>query len=214
LIGRATVILAVLAAGWVGREDVVRYASRWLGRERPADVELAAGGAASYARRVEAKIVALGQGRFDEVRLSVPELNAWIQGGFAGYFPDYVRDVRAAIEDRDRLQLSGRVTTGQVPGLERLGKAASLLPDTADVSIAGRLDGLAAGRGVYFVQAVQVGALPLPSAVRDQLIIGLRGGRAAELPANALPFELPRFVIDIGVRGDSVFLRRAPSGGG
>jgi hypothetical protein len=58
-----------------------------------------------------------------------------------------------------------------------------------------------------------VGALPLPTAMRDQLLAQLKGGARGDLPTNAVAFELPQFVTDVGVREDLIFLKSSVEGG-
>jgi len=151
--------------------------------------------------------MALGQGDSEEITLSADELNGWITGGLAGYFPDYISGVQSAVED-ERLVLIGDVVVREVPGIERLGPVLAFIGDTADVKLRGRLDGLGPGRGVYFVDDVWIGMLPLPESARDELLMQLKRGAVDGLPVNAVPFLLPQFVADVGVRGNEVFLRR------
>jgi hypothetical protein len=206
-VGCGTLLVAGLVVGWFAREDIADYARKFGAREEPV-VEAAASPGRELARRAEEKVVALGQGEIEEATFDADELNSWIEHGLRGFFPEYISGVAATIEE-DRLQLDGRVAVKGLPGIEGLGPWASLLGDTAKVTVRGRLDGLRPGAGVYYVDDVQVGALPLPDAMRDELLEQLRGGPAGDLPTNAVPFELPRFVTDVGVRGDEVFLRSA-----
>jgi hypothetical protein len=205
LIGCGALLVAGLAVGWFARDDIAGFVSGIVdGSETP--IEAAASSAPAAARRAEDKIVALGQGEYEEATLDAEELNAWIEYGLKGFFPSYISDVAAAIED-ETLVLAGRVALGEVPGIEQLGAWVAFLGDTARVSVRGRLDGLRAGAGVYYVDDVQVGALPLPGAMRDELLTQLKRGSTDGLPTNAVAFELPRFVTDVGVREDYVFLR-------
>jgi hypothetical protein len=205
LIAWSVLIVAGLAVGWYYRDDISRLATTVKERVEP-PVELAASASPELARRAEEKIVALGQGETDEIVLSAAELDSWIEHGLQGFFPEYVSGVTTQVED-DRLVLSGRVAVEGIPGIDDLGPAAALVGDTASVSVRGRLDGLEAGRGVYYVESIYLGPLPMPNGVRDQLLSELKGDGAKGLPANAVAFDLPRFVTDIGVRADGVFLR-------
>ncbi len=206
LIGLGALLVAGAAVGWFAREDIAEFVSGII--ERGETVEASASPSRALARRAEDKIVALGQGELEEAALDADELNAWIEHGLKGFFPAYISDVAAAVED-EKLVLAGRVALKQVPGIERLGSWVAFLGDTARVSVRGRLDGLRPGAGVYFVDDVQVGALPLPDAMRDELLTQLKRGSSGDLPTNALAFELPAFVTDVGVRGDHVFFRGA-----
>jgi hypothetical protein len=206
-IGCGALLVAGLVVGWLARDEIAGFVSGLAGGEETA-VELAEPAGPALARQAERKVIALGQGATEEATLSVEEIEAWIRYGLKGFFPDYVAELSAAIED-ERLVLAGRVAVKQVPGIERLGPAAALLGDTTAVSLRGRLDGLEPGHGVFYVDEIRIGLIPLPAAMRDELLAELRGGPADGLPANAVPFELPEFVTDVGVRGDEVFLRRS-----
>jgi hypothetical protein len=89
-----------------------------------------------------------------------------------------------------------------------MGPAVMLFGDTALVVVRGELDGLAKGWGLYLVDEVKVGLVPLPDAMRDRLLAELKGGAQEGVPSNAVAFLLPDFVTDIGVREDRVYLRR------
>jgi hypothetical protein len=211
LIGCGTLLVAGVVAGWLARDDIASYVSAVVDRSE-APLEASSSSLPDLARRAEDKIVALGQGELDEATLDADELNAWIEYGLKGFFPSYVSDVSAAIEE-EKLVLAGRVALQEVPGIEQLGSWVAFLGDTARVSFSGRLDGLRPGAGVYFVDDVQVGALPLPSAMRDQLLAQLKRGSNGDLPTNAVAFELPQFVTDVGVREDHIFLRSSADRG-
>lgn len=221
IIGSGILLVALAVGIWVKRDEVADFLNRLNGDEIPT-IE-AAGGAASaggtvspeatgpgadLARGVERKIISLGQGRESEIVLTPDELNAWIAHGLKGYFPAYVSDVSAGLEDDERLVLRGRVAMASVPGLEDLDQVARFVGDTAAVQVKGRLDGIAPGRGIYFVEGAQVGPLPLPEPVAHDLIARLRRGAPSDtLPAGALEFELPPFVTDIAIRGGGVHMR-------
>ena len=201
-------VIALAALGWLARDEIGGLVSRALGGAEPNPYETSA----ELAERAENKVVDLGQGAVDEIELSLAELNSWIEYGLKGYFPDFLTEVRADIGEEDRLLLEGRVITRSVPGIERMGPVTMLVGDTADVRVTGRVDGRGAGVGEYRVEQVQVGAVTLPDAWRDQLLAQLRA-RAVQGEANVVVFELPRFVLDIGVREGRLVLRRDPASG-
>lgn len=202
VIGVVTLLVAGLVAAVFYSDDVRHLAARVVpGLEPPAS---AAVGGPELAERVEAKVVALGQGDAEEMKLSAEEVNAWITHGLRGYFPSFLADVTAALAEDD-LTLAGRVIVRQVPGIERLGPMVAFLGDTADVSASGRLDGLEPGRGVFYIDVVRLGAVPLPDQLRDQLLAAIRGSTEG---ANAVSFELPPFVGDLAVREGELVMRR------
>jgi hypothetical protein len=211
MIGSALLLVVLLVVGWIYRGDIERAArgvsARFFDRDQQT-VELAGATPPELAAQAERKIIRLGQGEAEEITLTAEELSGWIEHRLVGYFPKYISDVTASVENGG-LALEGLVATKSVPGLERLGAAAALLPDTAEVKTIGRIDGLEPGRGVYYIESLHIGSLPLPDAWRDDLLAEVKAGADSELPVNAVIFELPPFVTDIGIREDVVFLRRS-----
>lgn len=205
-VGIGAIVAGLALVGWLARDDIVRFVSG-SGSAAADSTAMAAATGRELAREVEAKVIALGQGEGGETTLSTDELDAWIRYRLKGFFPSYVSDVSTAIEGQ-RLVLSGRVALKEVPDIEKMGPAVMLFGDTAMVVARGELDGLTEGRGIYYVDEVRVGVVPLPNAMRDQLLARLKGGEQADVPANAVAFLLPDFVTDVGVREDRVFLRR------
>ncbi|MGD8869520.1 MAG: hypothetical protein PVI01_18020 [Gemmatimonadales bacterium] len=201
----AIVVVALALFGWLARDDIVRFVARGAGEGDSTAMAVAAG--PELADEVEAKVIALGQGESSETTLSTTELNAWIRYRLEGFFPSYISDVSTAIEEQ-RLVLSGRVALKEVPDIGQMGPAVTLFGDTALVVVRGELDGLTKGRGIYYVDEVRVGVVPLPDAMRDQLLARLKGGEQDGVPSNAVAFLLPDFVTDVGVREDRVVLRR------
>ncbi len=204
-------LVALLAVGWLARDEIVSFVSR-ISNDDETAVEAPTGEAddALLARQVEAKVIALGQGDLGEVALDADQVSAWI-GSMHGFLPAYVSDVSAALEE-ERLVLSGRVAIDDVPGSERLGPVTTLLGDTVPVTFRGLLDGLQPGWGVMYVEVLQIGVIPVPDAVRDDVLSQMKGDGASGLPTNAVPFQLPSFVTDVGVRGDSVILKSSRGG--
>ena len=101
-------VVVVLVVGFLKRDELAEF-TRVLDR-REAPVELAdgtAGAAPEIARQAEEKVIALGQGKSEEITLSSEELNGWIQYRLTGFFPDYLSDVRASVGE-EKLSLSGR----------------------------------------------------------------------------------------------------------
>lgn len=209
MITTGAVLLAVAAFAWMKRDEVAGFLHSQFARDE-VTIEAAAitqTSSAEAAKRAERKIIALGRGDTREVQLTPEEIDAWVSQSLKGFFPNYVDGVHASIDDDERLVLTGMVSIRDVPGMDRFGPLIRLVGDTAPVLISGRLDGLAPGRGVYYVEHARVGPLPLPESVREQLLSQLGQETDEWLPAGAVAFELPRFVTDIAVRNGQIYLR-------
>ena len=91
----------------------------------------------------------------------------------------------------DQLRLRARVPIDKLPRVDGLAEAAAFLPDTTELSVAGRLLPLGQGRVAFGVDEVSASRIPLP----DRLISGAlsRMGRRDEagLPADAIALPLP-----------------------
>jgi hypothetical protein len=204
----ATLVVVGLATAWLFRDPLGRLASRVIpGYEVEEGVDSIATGGPQLAGEVDERMVALGRGELEEVTLSERELNAWITYGLKGYFPGYLDRVTANLRSDD-VVLAGRVSVRDVPGIERLGTMAAFLGDTADVAVTGTVDGLAPGRGVFYVEDVRVGAMTLPDPMRDQLLAAIRGRSGNGGGSNAVVFEVPEFVGDVAVHDERLVLRR------
>ncbi len=206
LVGAAILAVAILVLGWMFRDDIRSGIEGALRGSEPAAVA-ESGVAPTDFERAEEKVIALGRGDSTEVALSSDELSGWIRFGLQRLFPDFVSDVDGAIDEDDRIVLSGRVAVERLPEIDRLGPAAALLGDTARVRVRGRVEGLEKGRGLFHVEGIQVGTFPLPEAFREEMLRRIIDERAREgLPANAVPFDLPPFVTDVSVRGGRLVL--------
>ncbi|MEE9155203.1 MAG: hypothetical protein V3U38_01050 [Gemmatimonadota bacterium] len=205
-LGWGALVVALAIVGWIKRDELVHALERARGGPR---IEAAADEVTGpeLARQAENKIVALGQGEMVEAVFSAEELDSWIRYSLAGYFPEFVDDVGAEIDEQQRLVLSGDVAIIEIPGLERLGLVASLVGDTARVRVRGRVDGFSPGRGIYYVDDIQIGPLPLPAELRDYVIANLSEEASDIAPKGALSFELPLFVSDVAIRDGRLHVR-------
>lgn len=208
-------LLALAVGGWMLRGEMNERIDRWLGGGSAESAEVSAAATPEAGRRAEEKVIALGRGERDEIALSETELNGWIRHGLVEFFPDFVSDVAAQMDEQDRLTLAGRLAVADVPGLDELGVPRFLLGDTVPVRVVGRVDGLRPGRGLLHVASIGLGSLTLPDAMRDELVKRFgAGGEAGSdgVPAGAVSFELPEFVADIAVRDRQLILRRSADG--
>ena len=199
-VGCLSLVVGAGVALWLARDPTSALVRGWLGR--PAATVVVAI-APEVADSAESKVRRLEPGR--ELRLSFAEVQSWVTYRVEPALPDYVRDVRVALED-SRLRLDARIETRRVPGAESAGPLVELVGDTAEVTVVGRLDGVGAGRGAYFVERAFVGGLPVPDPLRNRLLAPLRRG-ARGLPPHAVPFPLPPPAWDIAVREGALVLR-------
>ena len=195
------VVLAVVAAvGYLNRDRILGG----LGREGTRS-QVSETASQELADAADAKLNALSTGKSDQVSLSEIELQSLLLFKYRGLLPAFVDSPRVQL-DGEQLRLRARVPVDRLPQLNELGEAASFLPDTTELAVAGRLLPLDRGRAALTVDEVSAARIPLPR----RLVPGAlrRLGRVDEpgLPENAFAVRLPRGVGGAYVRGDSLVL--------
>jgi hypothetical protein len=153
----------------------------------------------------EEKIARLRSGAETRVALSAAELESLLRFRHMGLLPAFVDSPTVRLAD-SRLWLRARVPTDQIPGLDALGRAGELLPDTASVEVSGRLFPLDTTRATFAVDGIQIADIPLPDRLIPGMLQQLGRSENDRLPADALPVPLPPGAQAIYVRGDSLVL--------
>jgi hypothetical protein len=207
LFGTLAVVVVLVAAGlvawWAVGPDVGRHMDRRTGPEpatRTASMEAANAG--------EDKLVRLGMG--DTVRLSTEEVNGLLSHQLAGWVPAALARPGVSLGG-DSLVISGDVATRELPATRELEAVRFLLPDTARVSIAGRLEPLDGGRTAFDVDALTIANVPIPRRVHATLLARLGRSDEPGLAPTAIAFPLPAGVTAARVEAGSLLLVPAPS---
>jgi hypothetical protein len=205
-LGRLVVVLLVLlllGGLWLYRMPLRERFQALTGTE-PEQVERETA-SAQLADGAEEKIGRLRSGAETRVALSAAELESLLRFRHMGLLPAFVDSPTVRLHE-DRLHLRARVPTQRIPGLDGLGRAAELLPDTAPVEVAGRLFPLDTKRATFAVDAIQIANIPLPARMIPSILEQLGRADDEQLPADALPIPLPPGAQAIYVRGDSLVL--------
>jgi hypothetical protein len=205
----ATVVLVAIGFGaYLYREQLVTawHDLRGTGQAVPtASPELA--------QIAEDKIEALRDGSRSSASLSAVELESLLLYRYQGVLPGFLGAPSIELQG-DRLRLRARVPVDMLPDVDGLGPAAAFLPDTTELTIAGRLLPLQPGRVAFAIDDVSAQRFPLPR----RLVPGAldRLGRRDEpgLPRDALALPLPAGAASAYVRGDSLVLLAPPDTGG
>jgi hypothetical protein len=140
-----------------------------------------------------------------EARLSADELNSLIEYRFAGWVPAVLQQPHVALVG-DTVRLAGRVPTAELPELPQLERVRMLLPDTAEVEVAGRLGPLSPGRVAFEVAGVTVSGVPIPARFYPAVLARLGRSDEPGLAPTALPLTLPEGVASARVARDSLIL--------
>jgi hypothetical protein len=194
------VLLLVLAGAWIFRDRIRTAWNDWRGIEQETvtpSPELAAG--------AERKLERLRDGSTPSVSLSAVELESMLLHSYQGILPEFLGAPQVEL-DGDQLRLRTRVPIDKLPRVDGFSDAAAFLPDTTDLSIAGKLIPLDSGRVGFGVDNVSAARVPLP----DRFIVAAlsRLGRRAEpgLPADAIAIRLPPGAAAAYIRRDSLVL--------
>jgi hypothetical protein len=207
-IGCAVVLLAVLAAAWFFRDDLLRL----LDRNEP--IEASAGevswapltvAGAARARTILARL----ERRTGRVYENVPpaDLSALIFEELSkGALPPSASDIEAATIG-EALAIRANVRLSDLGGRDVLGALGSMLNDTEQIQFGGTLDVVRPGLAQYRVNALRIGRLDVPPPLIPRLIrrIG-QGTRPDGVDPNALPLEIPPYIGDVRIDGQAVTL--------
>lgn len=201
------VLVALLGAAWLFR-DRLRLA--WNDIRGLHESALVA--TPELADRAHEKIEALRNGSTARVALSAVELESLVLYRYEGALPGFLGSPRIELED-DGLRLRVRLPVDKLPNVEALGEAAAFLPDTADLTVSGRLLPLDTGRVALAVDEVTAQRIPLPGRLVPGALERIGRRDEAGLPPNAIALPLPPGVAAAYVRRDSLVLLARPRAG-
>jgi hypothetical protein len=198
------VLLVIVAAAFIYRDRIL-IAWQDLRGTRTQQVQPSP----ELAAIAEAKLDGLRDGEATQATLSAVELESLLQYRYQGAIPAFLG--RPGIElQGDRLRLRARVPVDMLPNVEGLGEAAAFLPDTTELSVAGRLLPLGQGRVAFAIEDVSAQRFPLPRRLVPRALERL--GRTDEpgLPPEAMALPLPPGIGAAYIRRDSLVLLAQP----
>jgi len=155
------------------------------------------------------KLEALKNGSSDRAALSAAELESLLLFEYRGVLPAFLDSPQVKMHE-DQLQLRARVPIDKLPRMDGLGEAASFLPDTADIMVAGKLIPLDSGRVAFGVDEVTASRFPLPGRMVPRALQQMGRRDEPGLPADAMPLRLPSGIAAAYIRGDSLYLLARP----
>lgn len=207
-IGCAVVLVAVLAAAWFFRDDLLRLLDRdeplvavatepqWApltpeGAERARTIvsRLERRTGRVYENVVPADLSALV---FEELsRQSLPQSATNIEAAAIG----------------NTLAIRADVRLSDFGGKDVLGPLGTVLDDREQVQFGGRLEVVRPGMAQYRVMSLRIGRLDVPPPLIPRLIqkIG-QGARPEGIAADALPLEIPEYIADVRIGENTVTL--------
>lgn len=141
---------------------------------------------ASAASRAETILVQASRvrvGRDRSISLTSEDLTALLRFGLPGVVPAGVLDPSVSIE-RGAVRISATFVHADFAAADELGALASVLPDTASVTVHGRISTVAAGWVDFRIERAVVGGIPVPEVVLAAVARRLPFGRTG---STALP---------------------------
>ena len=158
------------------------------------------------------KLDAMGDGAGGTTVLSETELRSLLRYRYASLLPAFVDSPDVEL-DEGRVRITGRVPLDRMPRIDGIGQAASLLPDTTDVTVTGQLLPLESGRIALAVDELTVSRIPLPQRLVNAALERLGRQDEPGLPDDAIALPLPAGARAVYVRGDSLVLIAAGADG-
>lgn len=162
---------------------------------------------AALATAAEEKLRRLRAGEAEQIALGGAELESLLLLRHEGLIPPLIDDTRVDLNG-DMLHLRGRIAADRIPNVGDLGLVLSMLPDTVDVEVAGRLAAAGEGRSALRVESIRVGAFPVPQRLFAPILARLGREDMPGLHSDELPIPLPPGVRSAYVRADSLVLSR------
>jgi hypothetical protein len=201
------ILLLVLGAAFIFRD---RLRTAWQDLRGTRQHELVA--SPELAESAERKLAALRDGSADHATLSALELESLLAYRYQGVLPGFLGTPGIELQG-ERLRLRARVPVDMLPDIEGLGAAAAFLPDTAELTVTGRLLPLQPGRVAFAVDDVSAQRFPLPRRLVPGALQRLGRRDEAGLPQDAMALPLPPGAASAYVRRDSLFLLAEPRSG-
>lgn len=193
------VLLVALAAAWVFREPIRRA---WTDlRGGPALVEQPS---EALAVRAEDKLDGLRSGSARSASLSGREIESLLLFRYPGVLPAFLDSPRVELAN-DQLRLRARIPIDKLPRIQDL-ELAAFMPDTTELTIAGKLLPLDSGRVAFGVDQVSAARVPLPSRLVPAALERLGRRDEPGLPRDAIALPLPPGAAAAYVRRDSLVL--------
>lgn len=200
-------VAALLAAGWLFRDDLRERWQAWRGAPPAAEPSL------ELAEEAQARLSELAEGERTRVALSGVQLQSLLTYHYGSALPAFVDSPQVALSD-GRLRLSARVPVAQIPDLPRLGDAVTLLPDTSNVELVAQIVPLERGVIALAVDELTVSRIPVPARMVPSLLERIGRRPLPGLPEDAIGVRLPSGASSAYIRGDSLIVLREAGGGG
>jgi hypothetical protein len=195
-------LIAVAALAWMRRD---RFMHRFSRENAAVAEEAELQPSAELAEIAEAKLENLKQGRSSSAALHATELQSLLQFRFIQLLPAFVDEPEVELRD-SQVEVTARVPVDRLPSISEIGDAAAFLPDTAEVSLTGRLLPLDEGRVALSIQEVKAARIPLPQRLVPSALQRLGRRDEPGLPRNALALPLPKGASSAYLDSDSLVL--------
>jgi len=185
-------LVAVLLAGWLFRDRIVREGQHLLGRTDQSSSVPVRPGARALAT-ANSKINSLRRARTDSVVLTPSEVASLLGSGLDPQVRDDLDSLRVRLLDGE-VSLSARLHTSRLPP-SVVGPFGIVLRPTEPVEATGPVRVVEPGRGEWIVRSFRLREFPIPADLVPRLVSGALGDHGS----RAVPLRIPRGVRAIRV---------------
>lgn len=206
-IGCVTVLLIVVAAAWLTRDEWVSHIHWRSGPARTTSAVVWQPLTPEGAARAKQAVDSLNH-RSGRVFANVApaDLAAYVYDELSKELPPSAEHVEATAYDR-KLWVRSTVNLRDLSDSDALGPIAGVLGDRQPVQFGGTLDIVRPGLAEYRVESVKVGDVTIPRAAIPRLLRKIeRGDRPPELADNALPLDVPPYIADVRIARGTITL--------
>lgn len=200
-------MLVILAAAFLYRDRLV---ATWHDLRGTRQDEVTA--SPELARVAEDKLDALRAGTTPHAALSAVELESLLAYRYQGAIPGFLGSPTVELQG-ERVRLRARVPVDKLPRVDGIGEAAAFLPDTTELTVAGRLLPLGPGRVAFAIDDVSAQRFPLPRRLVPRALERLGRRDEPGLPPEAMALPLPPGIAAAYIRSDSLVLLAQPANG-
>jgi hypothetical protein len=201
------VLIALLLAGWLFRDQLVREARRLLpGTERPAPVEgVGRPGSRSLATG-RSKVDSLNGWRADSVVLSASELASLIRNGLDPEVRSQLDSLQVRLLEGE-VAIDARLHTARLPK-GALGPFTVALRPVEPVEAAGPIRVIGPGEGEWVVRSFKLRDIPIPQDLAPVLVARALGDSTRQ----TVPLRIPAGVRRVRIDPRGVVLYGTPHG--
>ncbi len=147
-------------------------------------------------------------GEVETSSFSALELESVLRYRSEDHLPEGVTEPTVAIRDGE-VRLGAQLSVELLPRIPELERVRELLPERVPVELRGLLLTLEGVGPVFLVQRIAAAGVPIPQRLHGEVLEGVRGGEALDLPPGAVRLPLPAGVRSLRVQDGELIIQGA-----